>query len=1085
MKKQIVQKKNETKINDKPDSPISYTKHIAILHKGGWWLFRESLVIIFAILLLATIFVGWKLYKGPIALNFLAPHIEQEFNNRFPNLKIKLGGSSIIWQKENNSLNLRTSNIELYEENKPLLVIKHADIGISLTQAITGKLRINSLSFTGLAFKIHRDINGEYKLVLGNNTKKTKEFPIKLKSNNNKSKFISSLSDIFSNLKRISLKETNIVFEDILNSQIWQSNATNAFFIRNDNAINGSISTDILINYNQNITTNLKANIYYDIKKQSLNISTIFQDINPNDFAKKFPKYPVIKYINMPLSGKIDLSLNNLFELSKIDLDLFANKGDVTINKLYKEPITIADLKAKFSYIKEKDDLTLEQLSFYLPNNAHIHIVANSSIANNKQNIFVGDIKLTKFPIDDLKKYWPSILAPPARKWVTNNLSVGYANNASLSIAGVFNRLANNEIELEKISNIDGQIEFENIDVTYLKNMPKVKAVSGSAKYNKSSFNIVGNTGYIDDIKLKKANVKIANIGSSPNIDINIESAGTIKTALTAIKDLPFMRKNKLAFNLDDVSGKVNGKLNFTFPLKRGLKTKDVKISINSILSNTKINNIFSSYSLKSKSLNLKINNKNMQINGLAQLSDMPLDFHYLYNFSKEKTIAYQISGDIKVNEDEIKNIVKLPPHIFNIQTNALPVDFTYTKLKNSNEGKIFIDTKLRPAQIDIPILYYRKDKDKDGSASMFVHIDSGGKTINKISSLTVKMPKFKLEGDVQLAKSQDKKTTVKYADIKNLTFEDTQLAAILKTAHTNKIQIELKGPYIDISPILKYQKELEKNINNSNKAKEKYIWEVLIDTGYLSLFNNSGIHEAKFFIKKDEWGNIDRLEIDGITGKGEIYYRYQPTDTGHHNLVFEANDAGAALKALGISSNIVGGNLTIKGAPIKNGKKYDIAGRAVITDFTVVNLPILARLLNSLSPTGLQNLLSGEGISFSKMKANFKFTKSFFKNTETVISEIITIKDGKTSGSSLGLTFEGTIDKTQDILNINGTIVPISGLNKAIGEIPIIGDILTGGSDAVFAATYYIKGPKTAAEITVNPLAALAPGFLRMLFFE
>ena len=84
-----------------------------------------------------------------------------------------------------------------------------------------------------------------------------------------------------------------------------------------------------------------------------------------------------------------------------------------------------------------------------------------------------------------------------------------------------------------------------------------------------------------------------------------------------------------------------------------------------------------------------------------------------------------------------------------------------------------------------------------------------------------------------------------------------------------------------------------------------------------------------------------------------------------------------------------------------------------------------------------------------------------------------------------MGLTFDGDIDQTNNVVDINGTIVPISQLNKAIGEIPLIGDILTGGSNAVFAATYKIKGPKDKLSVTVNPLATLAPGVLRRMFFE
>jgi hypothetical protein len=48
-----------------------------------------------------------------------------------------------------------------------------------------------------------------------------------------------------------------------------------------------------------------------------------------------------------------------------------------------------------------------------------------------------------------------------------------------------------------------------------------------------------------------------------------------------------------------------------------------------------------------------------------------------------------------------------------------------------------------------------------------------------------------------------------------------------------------------------------------------------------------------------------------------------------------------------------------------------------------------------------------------------------------------------------------------------------------------VLGKLLTGGEEGggVFAATYKMKGPTDDPKMTVNPLTALAPGFLRHLF--
>jgi hypothetical protein len=58
--------------------------------------------------------------------------------------------------------------------------------------------------------------------------------------------------------------------------------------------------------------------------------------------------------------------------------------------------------------------------------------------------------------------------------------------------------------------------------------------------------------------------------------------------------------------------------------------------------------------------------------------------------------------------------------------------------------------------------------------------------------------------------------------------------------------------------------------------------------------------------------------------------------------------------------------------------------------------------------------------------------------------------------------------------------------LNKVLGKIPLVGNILTGGEGGgVFAATYSIKGSSDDPRVSVNPLSVLTPGILRRILWE
>ena len=106
------------------------------------------------------------------------------------------------------------------------------------------------------------------------------------------------------------------------------------------------------------------------------------------------------------------------------------------------------------------------------------------------------------------------------------------------------------------------------------------------------------------------------------------------------------------------------------------------------------------------------------------------------------------------------------------------------------------------------------------------------------------------------------------------------------------------------------------------------------------------------------------------------------------------------------------------------------------------------------------------------------------FDGTFAYANKILQVERSRAYGSSIGITVEGALDLEEDIADLKGTIVPAYTVNRVLGQIPILGRILVGGEDeGIFAASYAVNGPLEDPAIAVNPLSALAPGFLRKLF--
>ncbi len=139
------------------------------------------------------------------------------------------------------------------------------------------------------------------------------------------------------------------------------------------------------------------------------------------------------------------------------------------------------------------------------------------------------------------------------------------------------------------------------------------------------------------------------------------------------------------------------------------------------------------------------------------------------------------------------------------------------------------------------------------------------------------------------------------------------------------------------------------------------------------------------------------------------------------------------------------------------------------IYDFKLKELPGLTKILTLASLQGIADILSGEGIRFDEFEMNFQNKKNLM-----TIDEIYAI------GPAISVLMNGYIEKDR-LVSLRGTLVPATTINKFIGSLPVLGDILVGSKtgEGVFGVSFKIKGPPKKLETTVNPVKTLTPRFI------
>ena len=169
--------------------------------------------------------------------------------------------------------------------------------------------------------------------------------------------------------------------------------------------------------------------------------------------------------------------------------------------------------------------------------------------------------------------------------------------------------------------------------------------------------------------------------------------------------------------------------------------------------------------------------------------------------------------------------------------------------------------------------------------------------------------------------------------------------------------------------------------------------------------------------------------------------------------------------------------------------------GSLTIHDFMVKDEPAMRRLATeAVRPSGSEvdaGLIQGQAALGPRASAapalqidpnSVAFTKlqvRFARNAGRT-----EISDGVMWGAQIGASVAGYVDFSRDRVDLSGAFVPAYQLNNLFAKIPLVGPILGGGThEGLFAINYRVSGAASAPVLHVNPLSAIAPGFLRKIF--
>lgn len=1020
-----------------------------------------ELVAVFAVLGAGTVTYGlYRLAQGPVDVQFAKDYIESALSSKGNEVRVRVGAAQLSWPGLTGPLRLDLKDLLVEENGQPMIEVRDLSLALAKAPLLIGRIRPERLILRAPLLTLERDRDDTLHFALGGSVT-----GVNTGSNENITRalmammFDNTTSDfgIFSRVEEVAIEQAQIRISDADAGMTWRLNDVDLSFRKVDVGVYGSI--DVQLPNEQQFSLLLT----YRRESDDLTISSQFRDFALTTFASRLFGIEMLRHQRLPLTGDFQVKghLKNM-QLDTLSLNATSTRGTFETRQMIGVDLPVTGARVKLKYDRATSGWSLPDFAFNL---ADVPVRATGKMQRQEDGEYNGNIILDVGHLDlkTVDKLWPDDLRDlPLAHWLTQKLSGATLSDIKVNVPIWAGR---KERQLTLLAmRPTASFAFRDLKADYRPPLYPVEDAAGTGFYDNDTLTVKVDKGSIKGLKVKEGTTVVlddlAKAGAG-TAQIHLDMDGDLSTVLDYIALEPINLDGKIGIKSGNIKGQGEYKVDLAFPTVRDLKADQVDVDVTARLNDISLPGLVKGQALAGGPYDLKVVDGIINLKGTGTLAGqaVKLDFTQPVRAAGHDVLM-QVEAHVNSNEELRQNFsVDLPF----LQGN-MPLDVVYTENANGLE-KIDITADLTPTRILLESLRYEKAPGLKADMSMTLTTKNGALVDGK--NLNISAPDLKIaQGSLRFGKIEGAPNLVQ-ANFPNVTLGKSRLNVVY-TREQSGMNIRLAGPRLDLSPYM--------DSKNDHETVPAVVLNAKVDA--LRLSGSEDLKNASLTVGLNNRADLERLELSGVTGKSAANIRYVPNAQGKMTLAINADDAGAFLRVMGIYDNMIGGKLSIDGSPIGNNNR-DVKGNLLIKDFAIIKAPVLAQLLGSMSVQGLGEQLTNKGLVFSRLESGFAWLRR--PNLD-----LMSFREGRTAGSALGLTFDGLYDRRKETIEVNGTIIPISGLNTFASNIPLLGQLLTGGKgNALFAATYSIKGSSDKPQTFVNPLSVLTPGILRRIFFE
>jgi len=1053
------------------------------------------------------IFSAWKLSSGPISLAFLTPYIENTLAAFHNTLRVRLDDTILTWAGWERTLDIRVLNVRVLGEDGSLIArVPELSMSLSPKAMIKGMVAPKSIEMFRPSLKMVRHRDGTLEVGFNTESPASQEFMQLMFS------LLAAEPDPthpMSFLSRVNIFDADLQVIDQRLETAWSAPNAQVQLWRTATGIKGDVTMDVVVG-------GTKANVSvlgtYLPTEGRFDIGVDFNAVTPAAFARLSPKLSMLSGMDLPFQGTLTFSMLSDGSVESFGFDVGASKGALSIpvktaqqmgllslaqrvevegvnfrgryegaldkieinsltvdfgkdGKIYlpspiKHEMPIKTLSARGRYLGQDSRLELDVVELDL-DGPKASIALNLVGQDGGVSIGTSGVLRNMKP-DRLSRYWPHSLAPDARNWIVDHISDGLVPEARAALQMRTTKDGNFEL-----LSLSGDMTMRGLTIDYLPPMPKAHKANATARFNKEKIDIFITDAETEGLTTRKSIISFRGLDQIDQYaDIDLFVKGPLENALKLIEREPLGFSSAIGINPDRAEGSADVHLKLSFLVEHKLTTDGIDISAVASMNDVTIDNIILGQGIKQGQLDLKVGKGGLDMNGDVKLGNIPASFEWRRNFGSDVPFRgkYKISSHIE-NIQNLSDLgINLSPLHGEYIEGGVGVNIGLTT-QDDGTGKVQVRLDLAKVSLNVPAMGWSKKIGSAGTALVDLTID--GTRLTDIPHFSLAADDLRINGSAKYDKDG---TGLGKVDINQFSLNRTDLSGVIIPGHDGGWTASFHGPSFDLAPmfddLFKGSPDDEDRfaLNLSLSAKFDKVW--IGPKNYLKQVTGT------FNRADNRWRGIS---VNGALGNGQRFdVSLKPSGKGKRNLIISADNAGDMLRTLDVYNTMIDGVLEVKATFDDTAPGHPLSGEVLITDYRLVEAPTLARLVGILTLTGIADALKGEGLSFSEFKAPFVMKEG-----------VIDLTDVKATGLSLGYTAKGRIYTHAEVVDIEGTVVPAYALNSVLGNIPILGTLLTGVEEGggIFAATYKMTGPMENPDVKVNPLSALAPGIFRNLF--